>query len=72
VPTRTHYNDLLGEEDPPAGAQLNLVVKERVFSIKREIKELKVKGLVACCHSFLFILTFCNITWLLMDIPYCI
>jgi hypothetical protein len=40
VPTRTHYNDLLGEEDPPAGAQLNLVVKERVFSKKREIARL--------------------------------
>ncbi len=39
MPTRTHYNDLLGEEDPPAGAQLNLVVKGRVFSKKREIKE---------------------------------
>jgi hypothetical protein len=52
VPTRTHYNDLLGEEDPPAGAQLNLIVKERVFSKKREIKELTIKDLVACCHSF--------------------
>jgi hypothetical protein len=35
MPTRTHYNDLLGEEDPPAGAQLNLIVKERVFFEKR-------------------------------------
>jgi hypothetical protein len=52
VPTRTHYNDLLGEEDPPAGAQLNLVVKGRVFSKKREIKELKVKNVVAFCYSF--------------------
>jgi hypothetical protein len=28
LPSRAHYNDLLGEEDPVANAQMSLVIKE--------------------------------------------